>query len=100
MTYKQGCKYAAILGIPCLVFDLLVRIPPLFHVEAAHTIAQIILFPGWQIVHWLTSGLMARTFEYKLLLPLLIIAINLLVWGAVVWSVGNVVTTSKRASDL
>ncbi len=96
MTYKQGVKYAAFLGVPCLIFDLLVRVPPLFHMQAAHTVAQFILFPGWQVVHWLTSGLTGRTFEYKLLMPLLIIAINLMVWGAVVWSVGNVVQSSQR----
>lgn len=62
------------------------RVPPLYHVEQAHTIALFILFPGWQVVHWLTSGLMARNFEYKLSLPLVIIAINIAVWGAVVWS--------------
>jgi hypothetical protein len=28
MTYKRGCLYAAALGLPCLIFDLLVRIPP------------------------------------------------------------------------
>jgi hypothetical protein len=58
----------------------------LYHLLEAHTVAQFILFPGWQVVHWLTGGLMARNFEYELLLPLLIIAINIAVWGAVVWS--------------
>ena len=89
MTYRRGCTYAAVLGIPCLIFDLLVRIPPLYHVEQAHTLSQFILFPGWQVVHWMTGGLLARNFEYKLLLPLVIILINTVVWGAVVWSVGN-----------
>jgi hypothetical protein len=96
MTYRQGCGYAAVLGVPCLIYDLLVRIPPLYHVEAAHALARIILFPGWQVVHWLTSGLMARNVEYKLLLPLLIVAINILVWGAVVWSLGNLVEATRR----
>ena len=100
MTYKQGCQYAALLGIPCLIFDLLVRIPPLYHMESAHALAQIVLAPGWQVVHWLTGGVMGRGIEYKLLMPLLIIGINVLVWGAVIWSVGNVVATEKRVSDL
>jgi hypothetical protein len=91
MTYKQGCKYAALLGIPCLLFDLIARIPPLYHVHGVHRLARIVLFPGWQVVNWLTGGVMARTLEYKLLMPLLIIAINVLAWGAVIWSVGNVV---------
>ncbi len=86
MTYKRGCMYAAILGLPCLLFDLLVRIPPLYHMQQAHTVAQFILFPGWQVVHWLTGGLMARNFEHELLLPLLIIAINIVAWGAVGWA--------------
>jgi hypothetical protein len=58
-------------------------------------LAQIILFPGWQVVHWLTGGVMSRSFEYKLLLPLIIIGLNVLAWGAVIWSVGNVVETSR-----
>ena len=95
MTYKQGCKYAALLGIPCLIFDVIVRIPPLYHVQSAHRLAQIILFPGWQVVHWLTGGVIGRTLEYKLLLPLLIIGFNVLAWGAVIWSVGNVVESSR-----
>lgn len=57
---------------------------------------EAILFPGWQVVHWLTGGLTARTFEYKLLLPLLIVGINILVWGAVVWSIGNVIESRRR----
>lgn len=96
MTYKQGCLYAAVLGLPCLLFDLLVRIPPLYHVAQAHVVAQFILFPGWQVVHWLTGGLMARSFEYKLLLPLVIIAINIAVWGAVVWSVAGLRSDPAR----
>lgn len=98
MTYKQGCLYAAYLGVPCLIFDLLVRIPPLFHIEGAHALAEIILFPGWQVVHWLTGGLQARNFEYKLLLPILIVGINILVWGGVVWSIGNVIESNRRAA--
>jgi hypothetical protein len=86
----------ALLGIPCLVFDVIVRIPPLYHVQEAHTVARIILFPGWQVVHWPTGGVISRTFEYKLLMPLLIIALNVLAWGAVVWSVGNVVESSRQ----
>lgn len=39
MTYKQECKYAALLGIPCLIFDVIVRIPPLYHVQSAHWLA-------------------------------------------------------------
>jgi hypothetical protein len=97
MTYKQGCKYAALLGIPCLIFDVIVRIPPLYHVAGAHQAAQIILFPGWQAVHWLTGGVVGRTLEYKLLIPLLIVGLNILAWGAVIWSVGNVVESSRRA---
>lgn len=97
MTYKQGCKYAALLGIPCLIFDVLARIPPLYHVAGVHRLARIVLFPGWQAVNWLTDGVMSRSFEYKLLMPLLIIAINVLAWGAVVWSVGNVVELSRRS---
>lgn len=95
MTYKQGCTYAAMLGIPALIFDVLVRIPPLYHMEWAHAAAQIVLFPGWQVVHWLTGGVLSRGFEYKLLMPILIIAINVAAWGAVVWSVGNVVESSR-----
>jgi hypothetical protein len=95
MTYRQGCKYAALLGIPCLVFDVIARMPPLYHVPGVHRLARIILFPGWQVVHWLTGGVMTRTFEYKLLMPLVIIGINVLAWGAVIWSVGNVIESSR-----
>jgi hypothetical protein len=91
MTYKQGCKYALLLGIPCLLFDIIARLPPLYHVAGAHRLAQIILFPGWQVVHWMTGGLVARSFEYKVLLPLLIVALNVLAWGGVVWAVGNLI---------
>src|SRR5258708_28191236 len=72
MTYKQGCKYAALLGIPCLIFDVIARMPPFYHVQGVHRVARIILFPGWQVVHWLTGGVISRTFEYKLLMPLAI----------------------------
>ena len=89
MTYTRACVYAGALGVPCLIFDLLVRIPPLYHRPEAHTVAQFILIPGWQVVHWLTSGLMARNFEYEVLLPLVIIAINIAVWGGVVWAAAN-----------
>jgi hypothetical protein len=41
---------------------------------------------------------MARNFEYKLLLPLLIVGINILAWGAVVWSIGNVIESSRRTA--
>jgi hypothetical protein len=95
VTYKQGCKYAALLGIPCLIFDVIARIPPFYHVRGVHRLAQIILFPGWQVVNWLTGGVVSRSFEYKLLLPLIIIGLNVLAWGAVIWSVGNVVETSR-----
>lgn len=98
MTYKQGCLYAAYLGVPCLIFDVIARMPPFFHMEGAHVLAEAILFPGWQVVHWLTGGLTARTFEYKLLLPLLIVGINILVWGAVVWSIGNVIESRRRTA--
>ena len=47
MTYKQGCMYAALLGIPCLIFDVIVRMPPFFHMVGMHTAAQLILFLGW-----------------------------------------------------
>ena len=92
MTYKQGCKYAAHplpdLRRDCAHAALLPR--------AGFTpAAQIILFPGWQVVNWLTGGLVSRSFEYKLLLPLIIIGLNVLAWGAVIWSVGNVVETSR-----
>ena len=30
--------YAALPGVPFLMFDLLVRIPPLYHVEQAHVV--------------------------------------------------------------
>ncbi|HEX6771078.1 MAG TPA: hypothetical protein VF126_03570 [Acidobacteriaceae bacterium] len=82
MTYKQECGYAALLGVPCLVFALIARMPPLYHVAGAHRMAQIILFPGWQVVHWMTGGLVARNFEYKLLMPLFIIVLNVLAWAA------------------
>jgi hypothetical protein len=39
---------------------------------------------------------MGRTFEFKLLMPLFIIALNILAWGAVIWSVGNVVESSRQ----
>jgi hypothetical protein len=64
-------------------------------VAGAHQAAQIILFPGWQVVHWLTGGVIGRTLEYKLLTPLLIIGLNILAWGAVIWSVGKVVESGK-----
>jgi hypothetical protein len=96
MTYKQGCKYAALLGIPCLIFDVIARMPPFYHVQGVHRAATVILFPGWQVVHWLTGGVMSRTFEYKLLMPVVIIGINVLAWGAVVWSVGNVIESSRH----
>jgi hypothetical protein len=98
VTYKQGCKYAALLGIPCLIFDVIVRMPPFYHVRGLHGLAQIILFPGWQVMYWLTGGVMSRSFEYKLLMPLIIIGLNVLAWGAVIWSVGNLVETSRRSS--
>jgi hypothetical protein len=47
-------------------------------------------------VNWLTGGVMSRTVEYKLLMPLLIIAINVLAWGGVIWAAGNVVESSRR----
>jgi hypothetical protein len=50
------------------------------------------------VVHWLTDGLTARNFEYKLLLPLLIVGINILAWGVVVWSVGNVIESRRHAA--
>lgn len=46
MTYKQGCLYAAYLGVPCLIFDVIARMPPFFHMEGAHVLAEAILFPG------------------------------------------------------
>jgi len=98
MTYKKGCLYAAYLGVPCLIFDVVVRMPPFFHMEGAHALAEIILFPGWQVVHWLTGGFTARNFEYKLLLPMLIVGIDVLAWGGVVWSIGNVIESSRRAA--
>jgi hypothetical protein len=85
MTYKQGCKYAALLGIPCLIFDVIARTPPFFHMAGMRTAAQLVLFPGWQAATWLTGGVMSRTVEYKLLMPLLIIALNVLAWGGVIW---------------
>jgi hypothetical protein len=98
MTYKQGCKYAALLGIPCLLFDVIARMPPFYHVAGVRRLARIILFPGWQVVNWLTGGLIARNFEYKLLLPLLIIGLNVLAWGAVIWSVANVAESNRASS--
>ena len=95
MTYKQGCGYAALLGIPCLIFDVIVRMPPFFHMAGMHTAAQLILFPGWQVTHWLTSGLIGRGIEYKILMPLAIIGVNVLVWGAVIRVAGNVVAGSR-----
>jgi hypothetical protein len=71
--------------------------PPFYHVQGVRRVASIILFPGWQVVHWMTGGVISRTFEYKLLMPLLIIALNVLAWGAVIWSVGNVVESGKRS---
>ena len=47
------------------------------------------------MTHWLTSGLIARGIEYKLLMPLLIIGLNVLVWGGVIWAAGNVVASSR-----
>jgi hypothetical protein len=96
VTYKQGCKYAALLGIPCLIFDVIARMPPFYHAAGMRRLAQIVLFPGWQVVHWLTGGVMSRTVEYKQLMPRIIIGFNVLAWGAVVWSVGNVVESSRR----
>lgn len=98
MTYKRGCKYAALLGIPCLLFDVIARMPPFYHMQGARRLAQIILFPGWQVVNWMTGGLQGRTFEYKLLMPLFIIGLNVLAWGAVIWSVGNVVESRRPSS--
>jgi hypothetical protein len=46
-------------GDPCLLFNVIARIPPLYHVAAAQRLAKIILFPGWQVVNWLTGGVMA-----------------------------------------
>jgi hypothetical protein len=96
MTYKRDCAYAALLGIPCLIFDVIARMPPFFHMEGMHTAAQLILFPGWQLTHWLTSGLISRSIEYTLPMPLLIIGINVLVWGGVIWAAGSVVESSRR----
>jgi hypothetical protein len=95
MTYKQGCMYAALLGIPCLIFDVIARMPPFFHMAGMHTAAQLILFPGWQVTHWLTSGLISRSIEYKLLMPMLIIGLNVLAWGGVIWVAGNVAASSR-----
>lgn len=95
MTYKQGCVYAGYLGVPCLIYEVIARLPPLYHVEAARTISQIVLFPGWQFMHWITGGLEARSFEYKLLIPLIIIALNVLAWGGVVWFIGNLRTSGR-----
>ena len=97
MTYRQGCIYAAYLGIPCLVFDLLARIPPMFHMPVAHRVAEILLFPGWQVIHAITGGLVARNFEYKFIMPLVIITINILAWGAVVYAVGNLLESRRQS---
>lgn len=97
MTYKQGCTYAALLGIPCLIFDVIARLPPLYHMQGVHTLAQILLFPGWQVVHWLTGGVVGRGFEYKLVMPVMIVGLNVLAWGAVIWSVGNVLESMRQA---
>lgn len=98
MTYKQGCKYAALLGMHCLIFDVIARMPPLYHMRGTRRLAQVILFPGWQVVNWLTGGIVSRTFEYKLLMPVIIIGLNVLAWGAVIYSVGNVAESSRRIS--
>ena len=37
----------------------------------------------------MTCGLIARNFEYKVLMPLFIIVLNVLAWGGVIWAVGN-----------
>jgi hypothetical protein len=97
VTYKQGCKYAALLGIPCLIFDVIARMPPFYHMRGVRRLAQIILFPGWQVVNWLTGGVISRTFEYKLRMPVIIIGLNVLAWGAMIYSVGNVVESSRTA---
>jgi hypothetical protein len=73
--------------------------PPFYHVPGLRRLAQIILFPGWQVVNWLTGGIVSRTFEYKLLMPLIIIGLNVLAWGAVIYSVGNVVESRQRCSS-
>jgi hypothetical protein len=101
MTYKQGCSIAALLGIPALVFDLLVRLPPLYHMRGAHELARILLFPGWQLAGWLTGGVMGRTFEYKLLVPLFVLALNVLAWGGLVWWCANVwqMLRTRRSSS-
>jgi hypothetical protein len=67
-----------------------------YYIPSMRRLAQNILFPGWQVMHWMTGGVTSRTFEYKLLTPLIIIGLNVLAWGAVVWSVGNVVESSRR----
>jgi len=95
MTYKEGCSVAAVLGVPSLLLDLLVRHPPLYHVRGAHLLAQVLLFPGWQLARWLTGGVMGRTFEYKLLIPLLVVALNVLAWGGVIWWSVNVWQTMR-----
>jgi hypothetical protein len=64
-----------------------------------HTAAQLIPFPGWQLTHWMTSGLIARSIEYTLLMPLLIIGINVLVWGGGIWAAGSVVESRRVARD-
>jgi hypothetical protein len=89
VTYKRACGYAAVLGVPCLVFALIIHMPLLHHMGEAHRLAQIVLFPGWQVVHWMTGGVVARNFEYKVLMPLFIIAINVIAWGGAIWVVGN-----------
>lgn len=96
MMYGQGCKYAALLGIPCLIFDVIARMPPFFHMAGMRTAAQVLLFPGWQVTHWLTSGLIGRSIEYELLMPLLIIGLNVLAWGGVIWAAGNAIESGRR----
>ena len=83
---------------PACIFDVIARMPPFYHMAGMRTLSQIVLFPGWQVVHWLTGGVLARNFEYKILMPLLIIGLNVLAWGAVIWSVGNVVASNRRSS--
>lgn len=86
MTYKQGCKYASVAGHPL----------PHLRCDRAYSAAlsrpERTLAGRWC---WLTGGVIERTLEYKLLLPLLIIGFNVLAWGAVIWSVGNVVESSR-----
>jgi hypothetical protein len=89
MTYKRACGIAALLGIPSLILDLMVRMPPFYHMHGAHQLAQVLLFPGWQLARWLTGDVMGRTLEYKLLLPLLVVVLNVVAWGGVIWWVAN-----------